>query len=73
MGALAAIAGAFITYEVFATFNGPTWLVFILFFVIVIFLRIYLAYDQRYHKDKYYDVKDEVEDAQMAEMAKKEA
>jgi APA family basic amino acid/polyamine antiporter len=73
MGAVAAVAGAFITYEVFATFNGPTWLVFGLFFVIVIFLRLYLAYDQKAHKEKYYDMDDKKEEEQMAEIAKKEA
>ena len=73
MGVAAAICGAFITYEVFYTFNGPTWLVFGLFFVIVIILRVYLAYDQKAHADKYYHVKDEVEIAKEAELAKKEA
>jgi basic amino acid/polyamine antiporter, APA family len=53
MGSIAAIAGAFITYEVFATFTTPVWIVFILFFVIVFFLRLYLAYDQRAHKERY--------------------
>jgi len=73
MGVAATIAGAFITYEVFYTFNGPTWLVFGLFFVIVIFLRVYLAYDQKAHADKYYHVKDADEIAKEAEIAKKEA
>ena len=73
MGAAAAVCGAFITYEVFATFNEPTWQLFIIFFVIVFFLRLYLAYDMKAHSDKYYHVVDAAEVAKEAELAKKEA
>jgi APA family basic amino acid/polyamine antiporter len=80
MGIAAAGCGAFITYWVFWSFSSPawvfdspTWQLFYLFFVVVIFLRIYLAWDRKAHSDKYYDVDDKLEEAQMAEEAKKEA
>jgi amino acid transporter len=73
MGVVATVAGIFITAEVFYTFNNPTWVLFISFFVIVFFLRLYLAWDQKAHADKYYHVKDTVEIEKEAALAKKEA
>jgi len=67
MGGVATCCGAFITYWVFWSFSTPaftwsnTWELFVLFFVIVIILRLYLMYDTRAHADKYYHPKDEVQ------------
>jgi APA family basic amino acid/polyamine antiporter len=79
LGGAAAICGGFITYWVFWSFStpawhfdSPTWILFYLFFVIVIFLRLVLYWDQKTHAERYSHLKDVAQAEMEAARAKQQ-
>jgi amino acid transporter len=53
VGVLALTSGLVITYFTFAYFTVDVWIMFILYFAIVGFVRVIMNYDSRKHPEKY--------------------